>query len=161
MAGEDMSGTAAAGAGAGAGSASGAGGESEAAALARWCAGLAELREQARVTGVGERLERDADRVRQGGSARRAVGKWLQGDGGSAGPGGPARSWSDRGATAMAGFPGSPRTPSAGAGRYGCPSGRCDRTAGRDAQGHLPACHAYGTAMRPVAARAEPPAGSP
>ncbi|MFF1496515.1 hypothetical protein [Streptomyces sp. NPDC058304] len=127
----------------------------ESEALALWCARLAGLRDHARVTGVAERLERDAARVRQGGSAQRAVRKWLQEDGDPADPGTPQRSWSDRGSSAMVGFPGSPRTPSAGAGRYGCPSERCDRTAGRDAQGHVPACHAYGAAMRPLGPAAD------
>ncbi|WP_284574701.1 hypothetical protein [Streptomyces sp. 2P-4] len=137
--------------------AGGAAGPGESEALALWCARLAGLRDQARVTGVGARLERDADRVRQGGSAVRAVRKWLQEDGDpGGGADGPQRSWSDTGGAAMVGFPGSRRPPSAGAGRYACPSGRCDRVAGRDAQGHVPVCHAYGSAMRPAP---PPPAG--
>ncbi|MFC9646280.1 hypothetical protein ACFTZF_48805 [Streptomyces mirabilis] len=118
----------------------------EAEALALWCARLPGLWDQARATGVAERLERDAARVRDGGSAQRAVRKWLQDADAET-----ARSWSGRSVLNLAGFPGAPRTPTVGAGRYGCPLGKCDRTAGRDAQGHTPVCHAFGASMAPTA----------
>ncbi|MFF3335321.1 hypothetical protein ACFYWX_38255 [Streptomyces sp. NPDC002888] len=118
----------------------------EAEALALWCARLPGLREQARATGVGERLDRDAARVREGGSAQRAVRKWLQDGEPEA-----TRTWSGRDLLGMVGFPGAARTPTVGAGRYACPLDRCARTCGRDAQGHVPVCHAFGTAMQPNA----------
>ncbi|MFE4256265.1 hypothetical protein ACFRU3_43965 [Streptomyces sp. NPDC056910] len=118
----------------------------EAEALALWCARLPGLRDQARATGVAERLERDAARVRDGGSAQRAVRKWLQDADAET-----ERSWSGRSLLNLAGFPGAPRTPTVSAGRYGCPLGKCDRTAGRDTQGHTPVCHAFGASMAPTA----------
>ncbi|MCX5097325.1 hypothetical protein OOK36_53545 [Streptomyces sp. NBC_00365] len=121
-------------------------GLTEAAALALWCARLPGLREQARATGVTERLERDAARVRDGSSAQRAVRKWLQDADTET-----ARNWSGRSVLNLVGLPGAPRTPTVTAGRYGCPLGKCDRTAGRDAQGHTPVCHAFGASMAPTA----------
>ncbi|MFG3496744.1 hypothetical protein [Streptomyces sp. NPDC047886] len=116
----------------------------EAEALALWCAGLPGLRDHARAHGVTERLDRDATRVREGGSALRAVRKWLQ-DGTTE----TTRSWSGRGSPGMVGIPGTVRAPVVSAGTYACPADRCDRVAGRDAQGHAPVCHALGATMRP------------
>ncbi|MET8046592.1 hypothetical protein ABZU75_03255 [Streptosporangium sp. NPDC005286] len=118
----------------------------EAEALALWCARLPGLRDQARAIGVTERLDRDAARVRDGGSARRAVRKWLQDEDAET-----ARNWSGRSSLSIVGFPGGARPPVVSAGSYGCPIDRCDRTAGRDAQGHTPVCHTSGAAMRPTA----------
>ncbi|MET7853221.1 hypothetical protein AB0D78_47520 [Streptomyces avermitilis] len=117
----------------------------EAEALTLWCARLPGLRDHARSSGVADRLDRDAARVREGGSARRAVRKWLQDEDAQA-----TRNWSGRELLGLVGFPGAMRSPTVGAGTYGCPFDRCDRTEGRDAQGHVPVCHAFGTAMQPV-----------
>lgn len=117
----------------------------EAEALALWCALLPELRERARAVGVVARLDREAARVRDGGSARRAVRKWLADEVTE-----PVRTWSDRPMSSMVGFPGAPRPPSVRSGGYGCPLDRCERTAGRDPQGHPPVCHAFGMTMRPT-----------
>ncbi len=115
-------------------------------ALALWCDRLPGLREQARRTGVGERLDRDVTRVREGGSAVRAVRKWVR-----EGEPEDVRVWSGRDVLGLVGFPGAARATPVGAGTYGCPRERCDRAAGRDAQGHVPVCHAFGAAMRPTA----------
>lgn len=114
-------------------------------ALTLWCARLPGLRDHARSTGVAERLDRDAARVRDGGSAGRAVRKWLQDEDEQA-----LRDWAGHELLGLVGFPGAVRSPTLAAGTYGCPLDRCERTEGRDAQGHVPVCHAFGTAMRPV-----------
>lgn len=113
--------------------------------LALWCARLPELREQAQAAGVTERLDRDVARVRDGGSVHRAVRKWLQDE-----SPGTVRSWSGRNDVSMVGFPGAATRPVVSAGAYACPADRCGRTAERDADGHTPVCHAFGTVMRPA-----------
>ncbi|WP_431997037.1 hypothetical protein [Streptomyces fungicidicus] len=118
----------------------------ESEALAIWCARLPGLREQARRTGVGERLDRDVARVQEGGSALRAVRKWVRDEDPEV-----VRAWSGRDVLGLVGFPGVTRPTPVGTGTYVCPRERCDRTAGRDAQGHVPVCHAFGAAMRPTA----------
>jgi hypothetical protein len=112
--------------------------------LALWCAALPSLRVTAARTGVLARLERDVARVRDGGSARIPVRKWLQ-DNESA----PQRGWADRLTTGIAGIPGR-QTRSVGVGEYACPLDRCERRAGRDGDGHVPTCAALDTVMRPA-----------
>jgi hypothetical protein len=119
--------------------------ESEADFLAMWCALLPALRDQARNNGVLDRLDRDAERVRAGAPARRALLKWGPRD-----SSGSHRSWSDRPTVGLAGLPGMGRAPGTGAGEYTCPHDRCARRASRDEHGHLPQCAAFGVPMRPA-----------
>ncbi|MFG1953409.1 hypothetical protein [Micromonospora sp. NPDC048830] len=119
--------------------------QSEADALADWCALLPTLREQARSNGVLDRLDRDAERVREGGSAQRALRKWGPRD-----SVGNQRSWSDRTTVGLAVLPGGGRPPGAGSAEYVCPRDRCARRAHRDEHGHLPRCTAFDTPMRPA-----------
>lgn len=119
--------------------------QSEADFLAEWCALLPELRDQARNNGVLNRLDRDAERVRAGAPARRALLKWQPPD-----PAGAHRSWSDRPTFAVAGLPGMARSPGVSAGEYVCPRDRCARRASRDEHGHPPRCTAFDTPMRPA-----------
>ncbi|WP_405096307.1 hypothetical protein [Micromonospora sp. NBC_01412] len=113
--------------------------------LAVWCALLPALREQARANGVLDRLDRDAERVRAGGSARQALLKWQPRD-----AAGELRGWADRPTAGLAGLPGLAHTPGVGAGDYTCPRDRCARRATRDEHGHPPRCPAFGTPMRPA-----------
>ena len=66
--------------------------------LAVWCALLPVLREQARAHGLLNRFDRDAERVRAGGSAAPALRKWQPRDARG------ARGWSDRPRRAWPGF---------------------------------------------------------
>ncbi len=118
--------------------------DSEADHLALWCLLLPELRTAARRSGVLDRLDRDADRVKQGGPAKTALKKW-----GPVGPDGAPRSWADRPALGIAALPGRSRAPGVGAGEYGCPLDRCARVATRDDNGHPPRCAAFDASMRP------------
>ncbi|MEH1165252.1 hypothetical protein V6V47_07685 [Micromonospora sp. CPCC 205539] len=113
--------------------------------LAAWCALLPALREQARASGVLDRLDRDAERVRAGASAHRALLKWRP-------PADDAeqRGWSDRPTVGLAGLPGMTRAPGVGAGDYRCPRDRCVRHATRDDDGHPPRCTAFDLPMRPA-----------
>jgi hypothetical protein len=119
--------------------------ESEAGFLAVWCALLPELREHARNNGVLDRLDRDAERVRAGASARRALRKWRPPDSDGA-----HRGWSDGPAFGLARLPGAVRAPGVGSGEYGCPRERCARRTGRDELGHPPRCTAFDVPMRPA-----------
>ncbi|MEU6927478.1 hypothetical protein [Streptomyces sp. NPDC046631] len=114
-------------------------------ALTRWCDQLPTLLVQARQAGVLDRVERDIVRIQQGGSATRAVERWMPPE-----PGGPARSWSDRPSNAMADIPGLRTTPGISAGQYACPRDRCERRERRDDHGHPPDCAAFGVPMRPT-----------
>ena len=113
--------------------------------LAVWCALLPVLREQARAHGLLNRFDRDAERVRAGGSAAPALRKWQPRD-----AIGELRGWSDRPTTGLAWLPGLTRPPGAGAGEYACPRDRCARRATRDDLGHPPRCPAFDTLMRPT-----------
>ncbi|MFI1995577.1 hypothetical protein [Actinoplanes sp. NPDC020271] len=119
--------------------------ESEADALAAWCAMLPALRERARQEGVLDRLNRDADRVSGGGSARPALRKWQPEDQDQA-----QRTWSDRPTAGLPRLPGWGAAAGLGAGAYVCPQDRCNRRAARDDDGHPPNCAAFGTPMRPA-----------
>lgn len=118
--------------------------ESEADYLALWCLLLPELRAAARQGGVLDRLNRDADRVKEGGPAKQALRKW-----GPVDPDGAQRSWADRPVLGIAALPGRGRVPGAGAGEYSCPFDRCGREASRDENGHPPRCTAFDVPMRP------------
>ncbi|MEH0934852.1 hypothetical protein [Micromonospora psammae] len=119
--------------------------ETEADILAAWCTVLPALRDQARSNGVLDRLDRDADRVRAGGSARRALLKWWPPESDVH-----HRGWSDRPTVGLAGLPGTSRPPGVGAGEYTCPQERCPRRGFRDEQGHPPRCTAFDAPMRPA-----------
>ena len=119
--------------------------QSEVDILAAWCSLLPALREQARANGVLDRLDRDAERVRAGGSARQALLKWRPRDSDAE-----LRGWSDRPTAGLVGLPGMARAPGVGAGEYTCPRDRCARRAARDEHGHLPRCTAFDTPMRPA-----------
>jgi hypothetical protein len=90
-------------------------------------------------------LDRDVNSVREGGSARLALRKWLPPDSAEA-----QRGWSDRPAAGMVAIPGASTAPGLGAGDYACPRDRCARRDHRDGQGHLPVCTAFDLPMRPV-----------
>lgn len=113
--------------------------------MSLWCARLPDIREQARAYGVLDRLLRDVDRVRRGGSARAALRKWLP-----SGSSEVRRGWSDRPLTGMTAIPGARMAPGVGAGDYACPLDRCSRRDHRDEQGHLPWCTAFDLPMRPL-----------
>lgn len=119
--------------------------ESEADFLTVWCVLLPELRDQARNSGVLDRLDRDVERVRAGASARRALRKWRPPDSDGA-----HRSWSDGWTLGLARLPGLARAPGVGSAEYVCPRDRCARRASRDEQGHPPRCTAFDTPMRPA-----------
>ncbi|GHA16500.1 hypothetical protein GCM10010345_21720 [Streptomyces canarius] len=115
-------------------------------ALALWCDRLPSLQTRAARAGLASRLDRDIARVRDGGSAVRACRKWLPEDDE---PGGrTTRSWSGETGTAFASLPGGREIRRTGVGAYACPTGACARRAGRDEQGHPPACAAFGTPMQ-------------
>lgn len=113
--------------------------------LAAWCVLLPELRVHARQNGVLARLDRDAERVRAGAPARRALRKWRPPDSDDR-----HRSWADGWAPGIVRLPGQVRTPDAGSRDYVCPHDRCARRGARDADGHPPRCAAFDAPMRPA-----------
>ncbi|WP_434441578.1 hypothetical protein [Lentzea sp. E54] len=113
--------------------------------LALWCAQLPSLRDHARRNGVLARLDRDVGRVREGGSAHRALLKWLPPESAEA-----LRGWADRPAAGIAALPGVGATPGTNAGDYVCPRDGCGRHARRDEHGHVPRCTAFDEPMRPA-----------
>ena len=110
-------------------------------AYTAWCAQLPAVRVEAARSGAMARLEREIARVRDGGSAVAACRKWLSADEHA------WRSWSEPAGAGMAGLPGPAQGLPVGVGDYGCPRGRCDRRAGRDAHGHVPVCSAFDAPM--------------
>lgn len=119
-------------------------------ALATWCEWLPKLRDRVRASrgDWGPRLERVANRVREGGSAIDACDRYRrffespdeEADGPGRGPL-PPESLPRRGV---------PPVPAVGRGNYRCPRRLCVREGERDDQGHPPICETFAEPMQPA-----------
>jgi hypothetical protein len=116
-------------------------------ALVLWCTSLPELRSRAVPGGWAPRLEREAGRVRDGGSAVAACRKYKLG------PYAATHVEETRGPLPQSGDPlpqrGIVPVRRVGRGNYRCPQGRCPREDTRDEHGHPPTCGLFDEPMLP------------